>query len=241
MQMAQNLSPSDLESRLEQAERLLACFQQALGHELPNQLVALQGLMRLLQWEEADQLGPQSRDYLARAGAVALRTQTLVRSLAELGRLRRQNRSSQAASLADAAREAAAELTQLFPDRSIQYHFPEEAPLLNVSRAALCRVLVLLMRNAVQSNSDQSPLRLEIGFREEAPGPVFWVADNGRGLTAPHLRRLQELCAGPPATPEGIDFDLILAAHFVAQWGGTLRVASEPDSGSVFSVLLYPR
>ena len=40
--------PPDEEGRaLARAERLLACYQQALGHDLPNKLVALQGLARL--------------------------------------------------------------------------------------------------------------------------------------------------------------------------------------------------
>src|SRR5437899_1008822 len=43
--------------RLERLERLLACFQKALGHEMPNQLVAIGGLLRLLELEEGERLG----------------------------------------------------------------------------------------------------------------------------------------------------------------------------------------
>ena len=37
-------------------ERLLACYQQALGHDLPNKLVALQGIARLLEEELAEDM-----------------------------------------------------------------------------------------------------------------------------------------------------------------------------------------
>ena len=47
--------------RIEQLERLLGCFQKALGHELPNQLVALQGLARLIEMEQADRLDEEGR------------------------------------------------------------------------------------------------------------------------------------------------------------------------------------
>src|SRR5262245_32158836 len=64
---------SCLVRRLEQTERLLACFRRAAGHDLPNQLVGLQGLLHVLELEEADRLSADGRAYLQRLVAAARR------------------------------------------------------------------------------------------------------------------------------------------------------------------------
>ena len=73
----------------EQAERLLACFEKAVRHELPNQLVAIQGLARLVAEEQANRLDPEGRYQLDRLIALARRTDALVRVLADLARFSR--------------------------------------------------------------------------------------------------------------------------------------------------------
>jgi hypothetical protein len=75
--------------RLERLERLLACFQKALGHEMPNQLVAVGGLLRLLELEEGDRLGPDGRDYLGRLHAAVQKLDLLAAGLADLARTAR--------------------------------------------------------------------------------------------------------------------------------------------------------
>src|SRR5262249_38027329 len=52
--------------RLAGVERLRVCYQQAVGHELPNQLVALQGTARLLEQDAGDRLDPETRADLTR-------------------------------------------------------------------------------------------------------------------------------------------------------------------------------
>ncbi len=69
---------------------LLAALQQALGHDLPNQLIAVQGLARLLELEQGERLSAEGRDYLARLAAAAARAHALVAELAGLVRQARQ-------------------------------------------------------------------------------------------------------------------------------------------------------
>src|SRR5947209_3364292 len=72
--------------RLEQVERLLACFQKAVGHELPNELVAIRGLVQVLEMEEEERLDAAGRDYLHRLAAASDRVAALVSGLANMGR-----------------------------------------------------------------------------------------------------------------------------------------------------------
>ncbi len=42
---------AEVQRQLAFAEQLLAVFQQVVGHELPNHLIAIQGLVRVLEME----------------------------------------------------------------------------------------------------------------------------------------------------------------------------------------------
>jgi signal transduction histidine kinase len=220
--------------RLERAERLLGCFQKAVNHELPNQIVALRGLMQMLLLEEQERLGPEGRDYLARLGAVAQRLQTLVAGLAELGRSYHDASPAEPVPLHDVAREAAAEVKKLSPAQEIEYHFQEPGPVLRVPCLALRQVLVQLLRNAVRAAVPGRALRIDVGGGPSGPGVEFWVRDNGRGIAAETQRRLFEPFPGGDGTGLG----LFLVRQIVDGWGGSVRAQSEPGGGSVFIITL---
>jgi signal transduction histidine kinase len=222
-------------------ERLLLVLQKALGHELPNQLIAVQGLARVINLEASDRLGDEGKEYLARLSAAAQRTHEFIRALADLVRAVRTPPPVQAVSLADVARQTVAELKQLFPGRDIDYHLPQaELPLL-VSAAALRQVLLHLLRNALQVTSKGRSPRVEIGARETAAGTEFWVADNGPGLSAEAQQRLFEPFVRPLAGAGGIGLGLSMVRILVESWGGRLRVDSTPGEGSTFSVMVPRR
>jgi two-component system, OmpR family, sensor histidine kinase TctE len=225
--------PADPARQVEQLERLLSCFQKALGHELPNQLVALQGLARLIEMEQADRLDDEGRAHLLRLADLARRTDGLVRALAEIGRLTRERGTAEVSSLSDIAREAAAEVSVSISGWSIRYAFDPEATTLPVSPRNLRLALVHLVRNAVQAGGGRAS-HVEIGSRRGADGIEWWVKDDGRGLTEAQAPRLFECFTGGATAGLG----LFVVRQLVAQWGGALRVHSEPDAGATITVLV---
>jgi signal transduction histidine kinase len=220
---------------LEHAERLLACFQTALGHELPNRLVALQGLARMLQMEEG--IGAEARQLLESLAAQARRADELVRALAAVGRLRREARAGGPADPAEVVVEAAVEANLLSRSRPVEYHLAEPLPLLPVSRAGLHRALLELLSNAVRSGVAGRPLAVRLCARPAEGGVEFRVADNGRGLDEARASRLFEpFCPGQEGAGHGLG--LFLVRQLVAEWGGALRVQSAPGQGTAVAVLV---
>ena len=217
--------------RVEQLERLLACFQKALGHELPNQLVAMQGLARFVEEEQASRLDDDGRALLLRLADLAKRIDGLVRGLAEIGRLTRDPGPVETVALPDVAREAAAEVNLLFSGWTIEYHFNAEASVLPVSRRGLRVVLIHLIRNAVQAGGGRSA-PLDVGSRRTPEGVEWWVRDDGRGFSEAQQGRLFDCFAG------GAGLGLFLVRQLVAGWGGAIRVHSEPAGGTTFTVLV---
>jgi signal transduction histidine kinase len=215
------------------AGMLLACFQEALGHELPNYLVALQGLARLLEEGEGQRLGPEGREQLGRLATLARHTDRLVRALADIGRLCRDARSGQPIALGEVAREAAAELNLLYGEPAIVYDVPDDLPAVTVSRQSLYQVLVQLLRNAVGAVG--AGCRIEVGGRRAPGGVEVWVADDGPGLPALPSERL---FAPFQRGGEGLGLGLFLVRQVAACWGACLRVESEPGRGTRFTLLI---
>ncbi len=87
-------------------ELLQACLQSALGHELHNRLVAVQGLAQVLLLEQAERLDDEGRDYLTRLATGVRQADVMVRSLDELGRLLRDPGSVNPLDLAEVVLEA---------------------------------------------------------------------------------------------------------------------------------------
>jgi signal transduction histidine kinase len=219
----------------QRADQLLACYQQALGHELPNLLVSLQGLARLLAEEQGTRLDAEGRVLLDRLAELARRADTVARATAAVGRACREPGSTTAISLNDAVREALAEVNLLSIGGGVEYDVAEEMPVLAVSRRALHQLLVQLLGNAARAGLPGRPLRVAVSARRTPGGVELRIADNGRGLPPEVLRRPAE----PFATGcgAGIGLGLFLVRQFVAGWGGALRVASEPGSGTAVTIL----
>jgi len=218
------------------AERLLACFQKALGHELPNQLVAVQGLLYLLGEEEGQRLGPEGRDCLERLGAVVRRMHGLVKELAEVGRAVRQPPGRGQALLRDAAEEVLAETRVLSPGAAIEYHLVDPGLPLPLPEAALRQLLAVLLRHAVRRVAGR-PLRVEVGGRAAGPAAELWVTDDGPPLSPAERQQLADPFAGDDA---GAGLRLFLCSLLVDAAGGRLDVESSPDAGNRFTITLPP-
>jgi two-component system C4-dicarboxylate transport sensor histidine kinase DctB len=226
----------DKRYRLEQAGQLLACVQKVAGHDLPNRLVAIQGLLELLLIEEADRLSPEGHQLVQRVQVATRRAHALTQALEQLCRSWTEQ-PAETLSLYEMARETGARINQLYSDRVIEYDWPEPAFQLTVPRRGLELVLFHLVRNAVQAVREDQVVRIAIGARQTSSGAEFWVADNGRGLTPEQAQQLTALFTGQASTGLGDGLGLVLVRQIAASWGGRIRVETE-SAGSRFTVAL---
>lgn len=106
-------------------------------------------------------------------------------------------------------------------------------------RGALEQILAILLDNAVKFLRDV-PGHIAVTATETDAGMIeIAVTDNGRGIAAMDRPRIFDLFrrAGTPDRPgEGIG--LAVARTLVRRLGGSIRVESELDRGSTFTVVL---
>ncbi len=212
-------------------QQLQSCFQQALGHELPNRLVAVQGLARLLLLEQAERLDEEGRGYLERLAGAARQADEMVRALAELGRLLRDPGPLEDLDLGEMVREALAEVTVLYPGRLIEYHLADSFPALKMPRRPWQQVLSQLCRYLVESTPAASPCRLAIAGQARGDTVEVSVADQ-TSRTEAELKQPMEPFTGGIGLGKGLN--LFPARMIVAGWGGRFAVQSLPGQGTRF-------
>jgi signal transduction histidine kinase len=100
----------------------------------------------------------------------------------------------------------------------------------------LHQVPLQLLRNAVQAALAGCPSRVRLTAERLVGGVQFRVTDNGRGLDDIQAERLGEPFR--PAGPDRQGLGWFIVRQFVAEWGGVLRLHSEPGHGTTVTVLV---
>ena len=186
--------------RVEQLERLLGCFQKALGHELPNQLVALQGLARLIEMEQADRLDDEGRAHLLRLADLARRDGRFDTGAGG-------GRSADARPRADGTgvfggdRSGGGRRGKLSRIRLVDraMRLTRRQPFFR-RRAGACELCCFTCSETrVQADGGRAS-SIEMGSRRVADGIEWWVKDDGRGLSETQAPRLFECFAGGGTT-----------------------------------------
>jgi signal transduction histidine kinase len=103
-------------------------------------------------------------------------------------------------------------------------------------RGELVDVVLNLVVNAVQARDEGRPNRVAIELFREGPRAVVAVTDTGRGIAPAHMKRLFEPFFTTKPAGEGTGLGLSLARKIVLAHGGSIDVASEPGSGTTFTV-----
>lgn len=217
-------------------ERILACYQEALGHELPNQMVALQGIARLLQ-EEAQQIPESLYSWVDRLAELAQRSHRFVQVLSEVGRICREAHSREALDIELIWKEVLAELKWRLADLALQPRLSLEVNTLYLPRVVFHRILVELLLDRARRSS-QDALILELQARQHANGDVeLVVQSSGPELT----EKERSLLFSPFAVvlEDGApDVGLFLARQLVELHGGQLEIQPRQGQGW-YAVLLF--
>jgi signal transduction histidine kinase len=120
----------------------------------------------------------------------------------------------------------------------VRVHCDTPRALVRADRADLDRVFMNLLSNAIKYNRDHG--RIDVRITDGADGWSVAIADSGIGMTAAERAGLfrefyrvkNERTAGIPGTGLG----LVTVKRVLADYGGTIVVASHPGKGTTFTV-----
>jgi hypothetical protein len=201
--------------------RLLHACRRGLNHDLTNQLVALRGLLQLLDQEEAARLTPAGQDYVRRLLGVGERTQVLARTLRDLTRLVGAPPPSEVVVLPDLVEEVVAAL-QPPPACVVAWNAPRTFVARPLLKRALELALVLLAELDGQRGGG-------LEFRSHPGGPFIELAI-----------RVGLLASTSQPAPSGSlpgtwhdRLDCVLLRELAVVWGGDVQWHKDPGGAAV--------
>jgi two-component system phosphate regulon sensor histidine kinase PhoR len=231
-------------SRLRRLETMRRDFVANVSHELRTPITSIAGFVETLQENPPDDESEFAR-FLDIVGTQAERLKAIIADLLSLSRIEQEAESASLglteADLAALIRGAVSAATGEDPNLGSRIAVDCPPGLRVAANAPLLeQALVNLIDNALKYSEPATPVT--ITARQENDGVFIAVKDRGRGISAAHLPRLFErfyrVDKARSRKLGGTGLGLAIVKHIVQAHGGEVRVASTPDQGSTFTIVL---
>ncbi len=221
-----------------QIERAKAEFIANASHELKTPLFALSGYLEMLEDEEDEEV---RREFLKDMKAQTERLQSLARTLLDLSRLDANAVTFrlEEVDLEDLLHELRRDFA--YTGREIRIHAEEDIPPVKTDPTQLHRMLAILLDNALKySGGPEGEKPVDVNLHREDGHALVSVTDRGCGIPETEIPHIFDRFyrAQGSSRADGTGLGLALAGEISQHLGGDIRVRSEPDRGSSFSVEL---
>ena len=229
----------DLIAELTAKNAELENFTYTVSHDLKSPLVTMKGFLGYLEQDAATGNLERLKGDTQRIANAVDKMQELLNDVLELSRIGRFVNPSEIIPFEELARAAIELVGGHIRERGVALELQPDLPAVHGDRQRLIEVLQNLLDNAVKYIGDQPEPRIEIGQRgEEAGKPIFFVRDNGMGITDEYHERIFGLFNKLDARSEGTGIGLALVKRIIEFHGGRIWVESEAGKGSAFCFTL---
>ncbi len=228
-------------AELEASTRELDAFAYSVSHDLRAPLRSLEGFSQALLEDHQHDLPGEARGYLRRIQANVERMVQMIEGLLRLSRANRTQLSRERTDLTALAREVAADLSALHPDRTVEFHIPDG--LVADGDPHLIQLLLQnLLGNAFKFTARQPHAIVEMATDQQDGVRVFTVRDNGAGFDARYAQKMFDPFQRLHSAGEfdGTGIGLAIVHRIVTRHGGQIRAEGVPGGGAAFRFSLTP-
>jgi len=205
-----------------------------IAHEINNPLTSVLTFSNLL----LEQTPPESPQYeqLRIMARETEKVRVIVKQLLQYSR--EVTLTKMPVSLHDVVRESLEMLRSqdVFQQIGIEEHFDSELPAVAADRLQIGQVISNILLNAAQAIAP--PGHISITTRQNDEWIEVEISDTGAGIPSENLTKVFDPFFTTKEPGRGTGIGLALSYNIVKKHGGTIRVASEPDKGSCFTVVL---
>jgi signal transduction histidine kinase len=223
-----------LQSELEERERLIEELERK-NADLKSPLITISGFLGQLKDDIAAGNTDRIEHDSQRIQNAVEKMHQLLKELLELSRIGRLMNPPKPVPFESLAREALVLVHGQLELRGVTFTLGQGLPIVHGDRQRLIEVLQNLIDNAVKFMGDQADPHIEIGQEGEEDGkPIFFVQDNGIGVSPEYHERIFGLFDKLNAKSDGTGIGLALVKRIVEFHGGRIWVESEAGKGSTF-------
>ncbi|MFM8443711.1 MAG: ATP-binding protein [Methylococcus sp.] len=227
---------------LERRNLELDSFAYAASHDMKEPLRGIYNMIEFLIMEEQEQVSDKGRERMNKVLQLAQRMTGLLDALLQYSRVGRNPLNLSDASLDSVAREAIDVIRHAHPEQVLEFEVQAGLPVIRCDKVWVGAVFQNLISNAAKYN-DRPVKRVEIGCDLRQDPPVFFVRDNGIGISPEHHGRLFELFRrlhGGDDYGGGAGAGLAIVKKAVERHGGRIWIDSRPGQGAIFYFTLAP-
>lgn len=221
-----------------------ASFNSLMVHEIRKPMTSIRGYSDMLAKPNMiGPMNPQQQMMIDTVRANIIRMEGLVSDISDInklnsGRIKLDNKMTTFSQIVIDVQKQTETLIKEY-EQNVTWDTPSGLPILNTDSKQLAKIIVNLMRNAIQySPRGQGQITLHAERRD---GNVLYVAvtDNGIGMKPEEIARLGEVFYRADhelvTTQKGYGLGIPIAMGFLALMNSKLAVESTPGQGSKFA------
>ena len=227
--------------QVEERNKDLNEFTYMLSHDLKAPILTVSGMLGILEEEEAIKNNPQLTEPLTYIRKATKRLQDLVSGVLELARISAAERTLEPIPLRDVINEVLEDHQLQIQQSEAKVTTIEELPVVLGNKTQLYQVFSNLIGNAIKYKRSDRPLIISIGSEKALSRrkTSIVVSDNGRGISSDKLESIfKPFNRAGEETIEGTGVGLASVKKLVEKLGGSIKVESEQDQGTSFTIEL---
>lgn len=227
--------------QVEERNKDLNEFTYMLSHDLKAPILTVSGMLGILEEEEAIKNNPQLAEPLSYIRKATKRLQDLVSGVLELARISAADRTLEPIPLRDVINEVLEDHQLQIQQSEAKITTIEELPVVLGNKTQLYQVFSNLIGNAIKYKRSDRPLVISIGSEKALSRrkTSIVISDNGRGISSDKIDSIfKPFNRAGEETIEGTGVGLASVKKLVEKLGGSIKVESEDNQGTSFTIEL---
>lgn len=208
-------------------------------HDLKASLVSIQGLLESFIHENEPLFSERAKFYLEGIKSRLFFTERLAKDVVDFTRIGMLVLPTENVNLEEILKTLEKELDRRLKEKEITLRILGPLPVIYASRERISRIFSNLLDNSIKYAKDKKHRpEIIVGWQKKGEELIFYVKDNGQGISQSHQEIIFELFERLPTAvqqvPEGTGIGLAVVKKIVEIYGGKVWVESEENKGATF-------
>jgi signal transduction histidine kinase len=231
--------------KLDELNRLKTEFVSSVSHELRTPMSSIRGLAEVLQAGKIKDKAKQD-ELISLMADESSRLSRFLHNILDFGKIEQLTKTYNFQKVE--IQSVVKETVKLFMYRSesdefaLKTNLPENPLLLEIDKDAVKQALTNLIDNAIKYSSDKKDIVIELLEKEKHA--EIQVKDQGLGIPAEEKQKIFDgfyrHAEASHLNPKGVGLGLKIVKHIMEAHKGEIKVESQPNKGSTFS-LIFPK